>query len=177
MVRYVVAVVFAVGSVACSGPATDEPRSPGDWLGSYAVVGTLEESSCGEGALGSPDIWKFDVQLSSADFELFWMNGREAISGQLASDRRTFSFSTAISVALSEARPGLAGCTVRRADRAKGLLSHSGPDVPAFEADLTFAYAAESTSECGDYVGVPGGFAMLPCEMNYHLVGTRRPEK
>jgi hypothetical protein len=45
--------------------------------------------------------------------------------------------------------------------------------VPTFEAELEFAYSATPESDCSALLGVPEGFAKLPCSMAYDLKGSR----
>lgn len=146
---------------------------PGEELGTYGVVASMASSSCGEGALGATDPWQFEVRLSRADRELFWLNGREAIAGRLAADGVTFSFETGVEVeALPESR-GQKACIVSRGDRAEGVLSAAGDEVLAFSGSLEFRYAALEGSDCSPLLGVAGGFETLPCSMAYALEGSR----
>jgi hypothetical protein len=156
---------------------------PGDELGTYGVVGSLSGSTCGDGALGATDPWQFEVRLSRADRELFWLNGREAIAGRLEADGVSFSFETRVDVELIPAEKGRPACVISRYDRATGLLSADNTDVESFAADLRFEFAVAASDgsvgyDCSPAIGVSGGFAALPCSMGYDLeaVRTRPPE-
>ena len=161
--------------LGCSSPGepTGDPYVPGEYLGAYHVSGTLQVADCGT-ALGSPATWSFDVQLSRADYELFWLNGREAISGRVAADGVSFTIETKVDVPLEPDSP--LGCTIARADRAAGRLSSATLDVPSFEGTLEYTYDAAPNADCSAYVDA-AGFSRLPCRVGYALDGnrTRRP--
>jgi hypothetical protein len=150
-----------------------DAKIPGDPLGSYHVVADLQGSTCGEGALGSKPRWEFDVKLSRQGSYLYWLNGREAISGTIASDGASFQFATRIKVEASEAGKGRAGCTIWRDDSAAGKFAGQGTEVPGFTGSLSFAYAPEANSDCSEWLGVSGGFVGLPCQMSYGIQATR----
>lgn len=161
--------------LGCSAPGepTGDPYVPGEYLGAYEVSGTLMETSCGP-ALQSPATWTFDVQLSRADYELFWLNGREAISGRVAADGVSFALETRVDVPLEPGSPQ--GCTIARSDRATGRLSSATLDVQSFEATLAYSYDAAPSADCSAYVDA-AGFSRLPCRVAYTLDGarTRKP--
>jgi hypothetical protein len=157
---------------ACNGNGKD-PKLPGDSLGTFRVAATLEESSCGTGALGSSDVWEFDVGLSRRDQNLYWLNGAEAIPGNIAPDGVSFAFDTRVAVEVEPAGKGRLGCTVWRSDQASGTLGAPTTDVVSFDGRLRFQYSAQPTSDCSELIGVEGGFMALPCEMTYDLSGTR----
>jgi len=147
---------------------------PGEELGTYSVLGTLEGSSCGPGALGATDPWQFEVRLSRADRELFWLNGREAIAGRLSADGVTFTFETRVKVEAFPAWRGQKVCIVSRSDNAQRVLSAAnGEEVLAFSGSLEFDYMALPDADCSPLIGVTGGFETLPCSMAYALQADR----
>jgi len=156
----------------CNGNGKD-PKLPGDSLGTFRVAATLDSSSCGAGALGSSDVWEFDVGLSRRDQNLYWLNGEEAIPGSIAADGVSFAFDTRVAVVVEPAGKGRLGCTVWRSDQASGTLGAATTDVVSFDGRLRFQYAAQATSDCSELIGVEGGFLGLPCEMAYELSGAR----
>lgn len=164
--------VFAVGC----GPYDPEhdAKVPGTLLGLYAVTGKLARDQCGAELLGAPNPWKFQVKLSKLANDLYWLNGREAIVGELASDGRSFSFATRVDVPLGRSGATAQDCLVSRFDTADGILEKAGESGarPAFRADLSFMYKARSEFECFEIIGVPGGVRSLPCELGYQLTGT-----
>jgi hypothetical protein len=109
----------ALGSVAC-GDGRHDAKTPGEELGTFAMTGHLERDECEAAVLGVVDPWEFQVRLSRFVEDLYWLNGREAISGSLAPDERSFRFDTAVDVELIEPRRGRPGCTLTRRDRASG---------------------------------------------------------
>jgi hypothetical protein len=150
-----------------------DAKIPGEELGAYRVSAELDNSSCGPGALGSTESWQFSVRLSRDGPDLFWLNGAEAICGQVAADGVSFAFETAVRAELQPPQGTQPGCAVLRTDRAAGRLSDPGLDVRSFAAELSYHYAAEAESDCSNLLGSPGGLATLPCEMTYCLQATR----
>jgi len=146
---------------------------PGDDLGQFQVSAALSSSDCGPEALGTTDLWEFEVRLSRDGADLFWLNGAEVIAGSLAADGVSFSFDTLLEFEIEPPNPPHSGCTVLRRDRAEGSLSSADLDAEGFAASLSYHYAAGEGSDCSGLVGVPGGFASLPCEIGYLLDGHR----
>src|SRR5687768_6334338 len=110
----------------------DDAKAPGDLLGVYSVVGSLDDTTCGAGALAAEDPWSFDVKLSRYQRDLYWLNGREAIVGDIDKDGRSFSFDTRIEIEVQAALRGHPGCVISRVDRARGELSADDTDVETF---------------------------------------------
>jgi len=155
----------------------DDAKAPGDLLGTYQVTGKLGSSTCGEGALGAGQIWNFQVKLTRFANNIYWLNGQETLSGDIANDQRTFSIESGVQVTVSPAGRGRPGCSVLRHDDAEGKLSDTGTDVESFEGSLTFSYAATFGSDCSDWVGSEGAVDSLPCSVRYDLDGQRMDEK
>ena len=149
-----------------------DAKIPGEPLGAFQVVGELRTNDCGSGAMGSTDVWEFQIRLSRDLDQLFWLNGREVISGVLASDGRSFEFDTRVRVTVTQPKPGVPGCMLDRLDRASGKLGFDDGDeanVESFSGKLTFSYMPVPESDCTGLLGVEGGFTRLPCEMTYEL--------
>lgn len=145
-----------------------DPRQPGDALGAFAVTGKLGDDSCGADSLNAPQTWSFQVKLSRAGSTLYWLNGREAIVGDIDKGGR-FAFETHLDLPLAEKRGAAKGCTIVRRDSASGTLASSSD---ALEAKLTYAYDATPDSECSEFVtGTSGAPLALPCQMTYALTG------
>ena len=151
-----------------------DAKIPGELLGDYDVQAQLQESSCGEGALGSSDTWEFDVRLSRQGSAVYWLNGQEAISGGIAADGVSFTINTTVKVPMRAAAKGRLACNMWRSDLTSGKFLGQGTDIPGFSGTLQFAYAPEANSDCTDLIGVEGGFAGLPCEMSYVYEAVRR---
>src|SRR5690606_12198589 len=117
-------------------------------LGMFQVVAELVESDCGKGALGSSDVWEFEVKLSKDYDQLFWLNGREVIPGVLARDGKTFEIESRVEVEVLEPARGGAGCTLNRRDHASGTLGFEKEAVSSFEGMLTFSYMTVGESNC-----------------------------
>jgi len=155
----------------------DDAKAPGDLLGVYEVQGELSESTCGSGALGASDQWSFEVKLSRLANDIYWLNGKETIVGDIAADGRTFTIASKVEVQVSEPGRGRAGCRVLRTDTAEGRLSDAGPDVEGFEGTLGFAYEAVKDSDCSDWIGTEGAVTSLPCELSYALTADRSADE
>ena len=164
--------VLGLSTLACS--ALQRDKVPGDELGSYHVVANLDTSTCGPGALGSSDLWEFDVKLSKDGHDLYWLNGAEAIPGSLASDGVSFAFDSQVVVQPIAPGKGQAGCSISRVDSGSGTLSSAAAPVDAFEGKLHYGFQALQGSECQPLMGVPGGFYSLPCEMTYRMTASRK---
>jgi hypothetical protein len=150
-----------------------DAKTPGEPLGTFHVIGQLESSSCGPGALGSSDLWEFDVRLSRDGNDLYWLNGAEAIPGRIAADGVSFAFDSRVAVDVIPAGKGHPGCMIVRSDTAQGELSSPGIDVVSFTGRMRFGYAPSAASDCSSVVGVDGGFAILPCDMSYLVEAAR----
>jgi hypothetical protein len=165
-------VFCAIFAAACAEPNADhDAKTPGHLLGTYALSGPITRDTCGAELLGAPDPWSFQVKLSRFEHDLYWLNGREAIVGDIAADGSAFQFSTRVDVNISGAGAGNAGCVVSRFDTASGQLALDGEAVTAVEANLTFEYRPKSNAECLEIIGIPGGVEQLPCSLTYKLVG------
>lgn len=174
MVARAIAFCLTVVAAACAPYDPDrDSKIPGELLGTYSVSGQLKADSCGAELLGAPNPWLFDLKLSRFERDLYWLNGREAIVGDIDADDSTFHFKTRIDVALTPAAKGAAGCTVSRYDQADGKLVAEGDTVTSVTANLSFRYEAKSGAECLEIIGIPGGVQQLPCTLSYGLGGSR----
>lgn len=165
----------AFGCVAPGEQTLDDqdPHQPGDALGSFSVTGKLGDDTCGAESLSAPATWSFQVKLSREGSTLYWLNGREAIVGDI-DKRGSFGFQTHIDLPLAEKHGAAKGCTMVRSDSASGALTGS---ESSFTGKLSYAYAATADSDCSEFVtgtsGLPVG---LPCSMTYALSGARVSE-
>lgn len=171
MRSHVVCAVLLLCS-ACVGHGQDA-HEPGDRLGTFHATGTLLSDTCQAGLLGVTREWQFDVKLSRQASTLYWLNGEEAIPGTIAEDGVSFAFESGVEVTLQAAQGAQPGCVMLRSDSASGVLASSSTDVPSFNVDMSFGYAAEAGTECAGWVGVQGGFAALPCAVQYELSAQR----
>jgi len=163
-----------VVAAACAPyDAERDSKIPGHPLGTYTVNGELKADSCGAQLLGAPNPWSFQVKLSRFERDLYWLNGREAIVGDIDADAATFHFKTRLDVPLTPAAKGKAACVVSRYDQSDGKLGSVGDEVASFVATLTFKYEAKQGSECLEIIGIPGGVQQLPCAMSYALSAAR----
>jgi hypothetical protein len=176
--RRVGVLLAAMLPLGCSDFLGDkgDAHQPGTVLGKFHVAAALQSSTCGQGALGAEANWEFDVELARDDGALYWNNGVEIITGQLAADRTTFTFSSAVIVDMrTEETLGMPPCSVRRDDTATGALDSPNDPVHAFTGALGYAFAATVDSECSDLVppSETATFATLPCSMSYAVQADR----
>lgn len=165
---------FSLLPVACAPYDSErDAKIPGELLGTYGVSAQLKSDSCGAELLGAPNPWRFDLKLSRFQRDLYWLNGREAIVGDIDADGTTFHFKTRIDVPLTPAARGAAACVVSRSDQADGKLIAEGDTVSSVTATLSFRYEAKAGSECLEIIGIPGGVQGLPCSLSYGLGGAR----
>ena len=148
-----------------------DPKAPGEVLGFFAIDGKLSDDSCGAESLSAPDKWSFEVKLSRDGSTLYWLNGREAIVGDIDKSG-AFSFETHIDLPLAERRGAAKGCTIVRRDSASGSL-----DGSALSAKLSYQYGATADSDCSEFTtGTAGTPEALPCTLSYKLTGARIAE-
>lgn len=171
-------VLFAFALSGCVAPGEQElddqdPHQPGDALGAFAITGKLGDDSCGADSLNAPSTWNFQVKLSREGSTLYWLNGREAIVGDIDKSGQ-FAFETHLDLPLAPKRGAAKGCTIVRRDVASGTLASSSASL---SGKLSYAYDATSDSECAEFVtGTNGAPLVLPCQMTYALRGERMPE-
>jgi hypothetical protein len=163
----------ALALTGCLEFGDEDAKVPGDPLGEYAVAAQLQHTDCGPEALGTPETWDFVVRLSRDGPDLFWLNGAEVIPGEIGPDGATFSFESEVAVQVEPAVGNQPGCSVLRTDCAEGTLVTTGPDVVGFSGQLSYGYAPLGESDCTPFLGAPGGFAALPCQMAYSLRAER----
>ena len=165
--------VVAFAACGCVAPGEQElddqdPHQPGDELGSFAMTGKLGADDCGADALNAPQTWSFQVKLSRKGSTLYWLNGREAIVGDIDKSGH-FAFETHLDVPLAAKHGAAKGCTIVRRDLASGTLASSSD---ALTGKLTYAYVAASDSDCSEFItGTNGSPVALPCSMTYALTG------
>jgi len=171
-------VLFAFALSGCVAPGEQalddqDPHQPGDALGAFAVTGKLGDDSCGADSLNAPTTWSFEVKLSRTGSTLYWLNGREAIVGDI-DQRGRFAFETHLDLPLAAKRGAAKGCTIVRRDSASGTLASSSASL---SGTLSYAYDATSDSDCAELAtGTSGAPLLLPCQMTYALTGDRISE-
>jgi hypothetical protein len=163
-----------LSAAGCSG--NKDSKIPGDELGTYQVVAQLDSSTCGPGALGSKDLWEFEVKLSQDGRDLYWLNGSEPVAGSLASDGVSFGFDSHTVVTPIPAGKGHPGCAIARTDSGTGKLSSAAPPVAGFDGTLRYGFQPLAGSDCAALVAVEGGFHTLPCEISYAMKASLQPE-
>ncbi len=150
-----------------------DPHQPGDAIGFFSVTGKLGDDTCGAESLSAPATWSFQVKLSRDGSTLYWLNGREAIVGDIDKSG-SFAFETHLDLPLAEKHGAAKGCTIVRSDAASGALASSEASL---KGKLSYAYAATADSDCAEFVTGTSGLPLaLPCSMTYALSGARVSE-
>jgi hypothetical protein len=150
-----------------------DPHQPGEIIGFFSVTGKLSNDSCGAASLSAPDKWSFQVKLSREGNTLYWLNGREAIVGDIDKSG-SFAFETHIDVPLAPKHGAAKGCTMVRRDSASGTLESSASSL---NGKLSYGYEATTDSDCSEFTtGTAGQPIALPCSLTYTLNGARVPE-
>jgi hypothetical protein len=137
---------------------------PGQEVGTYSVVATMEESTCGP-SVGAEER-EFDVQIRRDGEVGYWIGPTEIpIEGRIDDDGNfTFRTNDQILVREGDETTGIAPCVMDQIDVAEGT---AGTDL---EGSETLWIGASSYADCRDQVGLmPGQFIELPCEMEFTL--------
>jgi hypothetical protein len=147
-----------------------DPHQPGQEVGFFSVTGKLGDDTCGADSLNAPAKWDFQVKLSREGSTFYWLNGREAIVGDIDKNGH-FAFETHLDLPLADTHGAAKGCTVVRSDSASGSLQNS---ESSFSGELSYAYAATPDSDCSALpLGSDGLPLALPCSLTYALSGDR----
>ncbi len=149
-----------LSAAGCSG--NKDSKIPGDELGTYQVVAQLDSSTCGPGALGSKDLWEFEVKLSQDGRDLYWLNGSEPVAGSLASDGVSFGFDSHTVVTPIPAGKGHPGCAIARTDSGTGKLSSAAPPWPASTAPSATAFSPSRVPTAPRWWPSKAGFTRSP---------------
>ncbi len=156
-----------------SSASCQETPLPGTQLGTFKVTGTTTTNSCGD-ALGAPDPWVFDAQLSESDSLLYWsfMDGNSPLSGALAGTSASISAATSANVDSSDAGSG--PCTMNRED-AIDLTLGAASAPSSFTGTISYTFTVASGSSCSDQLTNAGGqYAALPCTLAYTVSAQRQ---
>ena len=171
-----IAGLLGVVAAGCGNPL------PGTVLGTYQVTAMAAANSCGSG-LGAPSAYQFDVQLSetATDSTLYWswLDLTPIASGSLAPVSSTDS---ALQATLTDSQSsnvdatdaGAGPCTMDRDDTLVVTLG-AGTPPGSFSGTLSYAFTAESGSDCSDQLTTEGGqYDTLPCTVAYTLTAARQ---
>lgn len=175
--------VLAAAALGLAGQACVDPslysaqaKNNGQALGAFHASAVATELGCGEGSLGSPSTYEFDVRLAKNGGQLQWDTGGALTTGPLSS-AGAFSITSSVVVDMrsEETDIGKPPCSVRRDDRIEGVLAD---DESGFTGSMTFGFTpvTQADADCSDLV--LGGseaplFAALPCAMSYSLTAAK----
>jgi hypothetical protein len=174
-----IVLVFAFAAAGCVEAFGDKnPYEPGEKLGTYHVSASQTKNACGDGALGAPAEWEFDVGLSWEDGSVFWNSGGQVIVGTISDDRKTFEIATDVLQDMrTEADAGKPPCSITRHDVASGSFVWEGETATSASGTLSYAFTPTEGSSCGDLItGEQALFAALPCSITYKFKAPRTGE-
>lgn len=167
-------------AVAACGSGKD-PYKPGTALGNYHVAATRTANNCGDMNVPN-DPWTFDVKLSTDPNTLYWVQGGLPVTGSLdPTGNAVMTSSSTSNIHAANPKAGLGACSLTRYDSLTAALVETtvatgdggtAMSVPSFTGTLYYRFAPDDGSDCSDLVDT-GGFANLPCEIDFSLSGTR----
>lgn len=139
---------------------------PGKEVGTYAVLATMDETTCGPN-VGSEQR-QFEVQIRRDGAVGWWIGPAEVpIQGRIDEDGN-FQFRTNEQVLVREGDEsiGLQPCVMEQMDLAEGTATLDLAGSEHLWVGVT------AGADCRDQVGLmPGQFIELPCEMTFTLSG------
>lgn len=177
------AILLAIVALGCA------PQYPGEPVGSFEVVGRLEENACGA-AIQALDPVTFRVELREEQGQAFWRRPDFPVVSGTALDG-TYRFRSQARIVVIAADPdpdfGHPGCTVTQSEVVEVILEPVDSDAGAPTADAgepeepsmhlegthTIDIAPDVGSSCAPATAALGGpFLALPCSVDYTLEGT-----
>jgi hypothetical protein len=169
---------LALSGIGCVDPSlySAQAKNNGEALGAYHASAVATELGCGEGSLGSPSTYEFDVRLAKNGGQLQWDTGGALTTGPLsAAGAFSITASVVVDMRNEETDFGKPPCSLRRDDRIEGVLAD---DEAGFTGSMVFGFTpvAQADADCSDLV--LGGsevplFAALPCTMSYALTAAK----
>jgi hypothetical protein len=153
-----------------SGAACDTGL-PGTELGTYAVTGQLQTSTCGG---TPPNPWSFDVEMSRQGTTLYWswLDGSPLLSGGLSASSSASLTASVQSNVDGLADGGLGPCWIERDDVIAVTLASSSPPS-TFTGSVEYTFSAVSGTDCSDQLAL-GNYAALPCSLTYTVSAARQ---
>jgi hypothetical protein len=126
LTRSLALALFGATALACG-------ELPGEVVGTYRITMTLEENSCGAGAINLLDGHRYSVELRSDMKRGYWhVPGQPPLKGEY--DAPNFRFENAGIVASEGPDAGPRGCSLRQVDRLTGRVSEL-PDAGSADQD------------------------------------------
>jgi len=157
---------FAVASAACDNP------TPGTVLGTYAVASTVSTNSCGSVAAAT-DPGSFSVTISNDHGTVYWFpnSGGTSTSGTMNA-ARTVTISDVLADDVDATEAGVGKCTLQRNDTLSFTMA-TGVAPASFTGSYSFTVSPAIGANCADQLASGGGgYAELPCTVNYKMDGT-----
>lgn len=137
----------------------------------FKVEASLEDSTCGTGALDAEDNWDFEVRLEKDGSTLTWYDVDSGMTIVGSIDDGKFSVSDANNYVVTAASDYSVGCAVRRHDKYSGDASFdTSGGLTGLEGDMVFEYSQATGYDCDSMIGTTDGFEDLPCEIDYTFV-------
>jgi hypothetical protein len=137
-----VAVAMALAAAVPGVLTACEPAYPGEALGTYTLVATLERHGCGGAAVPVRDRLSYEVELRADRGVGYWRRPGEPLVSGLC-DGRSFSFGASVLVPVLAPDPdtGYPGCTLEQRQTIAGtvvpVVAADGGGVPGADAAPT----------------------------------------
>jgi hypothetical protein len=203
-VSVVIGTILALAAPPAALLATGckEPAPPGTRVGSFALEGTLEENTCGQGFAPALSI-SFVAELRRDGDVAYWRMGSTGPRSQgTIDDQGEFRFQQQSSIDgwPADAANGIPPCRFLQTETIEGQVELAptmsdagtsdagGPDAGASDAGLTQARVLSGTNtieigvvpgfDCSLALvsaGAGGQFPSLPCRASYELEGATTP--
>jgi len=139
------------------------PTYPGDADGTFDVVGTLDQNTCGETALPAEDPLLFALELrSDGTGQAFWRRpATPVVSGTLVRGTYRFRFSSGVPVYDGDEASGTPGCALIQEERvtlsADAADLDGGESTDARDADAGSSDVDASTGDMDSGAGALSG--------------------
>jgi hypothetical protein len=176
-----------LGFVALAGCV---PEVPGEPIGTFDIVMSLEENGCGEGAVIVTDGARFAAELRSDATRAYWrvpeqplIDGREDDGAYMFVTRALVDTSdpdagpvcqlvqTAELIAKVHAGSAGAGAGADAGDAGQAEAETEGL---VLDATYTLTLEAAAGTDCSIAISPRGVFKTLPCTVEYSFAGTER---
>lgn len=135
-----------------------EPTYPGTALGTYEVVESLTENTCGSG-LAAPSAVHLEVELRADGALGYWrLPGQAVITGSYRDSDGAFEFRTARAVVAWDANPdtGVLGCTVEQREVIRGAAVSTSTADASVDGSTGDAAADAASADAGALDGDAG---------------------
>ncbi len=167
-----------------------EKEKPGQSLGTFRVVSSLAENTCGSSAVGAIDPLVYDIELRKGNGVVYWIRGRAPAVTAPMDRNGGFVLRSNLEQLFAKSTADEAACVAEQREVLRATLKSfnvTAPDggvpaadagadagatieVPTFSGENTIDFSPTATSNCARMLAAYGGpFAALPCRVRYTL--------